>query len=513
MCVVAVTAMFSSNAAIAAETIKMPADVVEKTVEEVKFVIDDTNYIIGNETKKADTAPYIKNGRTMMPVRYAVEAVGINSDDVKWDEEAKTVTIFKGDQIIQLTIGSDLLVVDGNRIKMDATAEIKDGRTMLPVSSIAKALGIEVKWNSMTKTITIYVEKKNKGEEKEAEVDADPLWDYAYEDLLNKALANSRELKKAEFEVERTESMRDNAKDMSNYIPLGNPPGPGMEADANQTYQMFKGQDFQHRMAKKQVDITKDTLAYNLKNAYYDVLESEDNKKIAKLAVDVESQNYKHAGLKYTQGLVSELEKKQAERNYEEAKKKYDMAVKELEKKYEKLNDFAGIDVKARYALKDDLAFQPIAQEDVDVHIRSVIAESPVIWALEQKIDLADLGLKLYVFNAGLESYDVKEINIKKAEIDLNSAKQTYDQSLRNLYTSLNQLKDQYETNKIALDKAKDDLRVAKVNVELGKMLPIDVQKATLQLEKTKKQLRDTIRNYNIRAMAYEKLWIAAPKE
>ncbi|WZL73580.1 stalk domain-containing protein [Clostridiaceae bacterium 35-E11] len=509
ICIAAVITMLSSNTVMAAETIKMPADVKEKIMQEVKFVLDDTNYIVGNETKKADTAPYIKNGRAMMPIRYAAEAVGVNSDDVKWDEETKTVTIFKGDHIIQLTVGSDLIVVDGKKIKMDTAAEIKDGRMMLPVSFIARALGTEVEWNSVTRTITILSEKRNKSSKEKVE-ESVLTWDYTYEDLLNQALKNSRELKKAEMNVERTEIVKDELDDGIKGVPISIDTG-SKALQINGGYQQIEGTKVALRIAKKQIEMTKDTIAYNVKSAYYDVLKNEDNKTVAKLAVDLANQSRKHAQLKYAQGLVSELEKKQVERNYEETKKIYDMAIKELEKAYEKLNDLVGFDAKQRYQLKEDIAFEEVSEENVDVHIQRAIAESPAIWALEQNIDLADLGVKLYVFNAGQEPYDAKEIDVKTAEIDLASAKQAYDQSLRNLYISLNQLKDQYETHKIALDKAVDDLKVAKVSMEIGNMLPIDVQRASLQLENTKKQLREVIMNYNQTAMAYEKLWIAAP--
>lgn len=131
-----------------------PADQDTKG-EPAKFVIGSTEYQVGEEVRTADVAPYIKDGRTMLSVRYVAEAMGVAEDSIVWDGVNRTVTIFKGDRIAQVTIGSNQLMVGGVAITMDTVAEIKDGRTMLPISFIAKALGAEVEWDGATRTVTV----------------------------------------------------------------------------------------------------------------------------------------------------------------------------------------------------------------------------------------------------------------------------------------------------------------------------------------------------------------------
>lgn len=132
-----------------------PADPNTMAGQEVKFVIDSAEYSVGDEVKTADVAPYIKDGRTMLSVRYVAQAMGVSEDSIIWNGEARTVTIFKGDRIAQITIGSNELMVNGTPIMMDTVAEIKDGRTMLPISFVAKALGATTEWDGATRTVTI----------------------------------------------------------------------------------------------------------------------------------------------------------------------------------------------------------------------------------------------------------------------------------------------------------------------------------------------------------------------
>jgi len=124
-----------------------------------KFVIGSTTYKVlqgGVEVAKTmDVAPFIEGGRTFLPIRFAAETVGVSADNVIWNAEARTVTILKGDRVIGLTIGSNVLTVNGTPIVMDTAAMIKDGRTVLPVRFVAQALGAAVTWDEATQTVTV----------------------------------------------------------------------------------------------------------------------------------------------------------------------------------------------------------------------------------------------------------------------------------------------------------------------------------------------------------------------
>ncbi|MEW6424456.1 MAG: copper amine oxidase N-terminal domain-containing protein [Bacillota bacterium] len=120
----------------------------------VVFTINNTAYTVNGVEKTMDAAPYIKNGRTFIPVRYAAEACGVTSDNILYSEGK--VTLIKGDKVVQLTIGSNVMLINGIAINMDVAAEIVDpGRTMLPFRWLAQALGAKVNWDEATQTVTM----------------------------------------------------------------------------------------------------------------------------------------------------------------------------------------------------------------------------------------------------------------------------------------------------------------------------------------------------------------------
>ena len=91
----------------------------------------------------ADVPPVIVNNRTMLPARFAAEALG---GVVTWNAEARKVTILSGETGIELYIDSTTAYIDGREVTLDSAPFIKDDRTYLPVRFVAEALGAKVDW-------------------------------------------------------------------------------------------------------------------------------------------------------------------------------------------------------------------------------------------------------------------------------------------------------------------------------------------------------------------------------
>ena len=98
---------------------------------------------VWGEAKENDVAPIIVNDRTMLPARFVAENLGAN---VEWIPEERQVKITKGDIEIIIIIDSDVAYVNGEEVKLDSPAFIKNDRTYTPVRFIAEKLGAKVDW-------------------------------------------------------------------------------------------------------------------------------------------------------------------------------------------------------------------------------------------------------------------------------------------------------------------------------------------------------------------------------
>lgn len=122
-----------------------------------KFWIGKAYYEVNGQRQTMDVAPYAKYGRTLLPIRYAANAVGVPDEDVKWDQATRKVTIKKGADTVIFTIGSKNMEKNGQTTVMDVTPEVLNGRTMLPIRYVGEALDANVDWAPETQMVVITI--------------------------------------------------------------------------------------------------------------------------------------------------------------------------------------------------------------------------------------------------------------------------------------------------------------------------------------------------------------------
>ena len=152
-----VTGLFTCDEIVAVE------DYIVRTTEDATFTdkvivtIGSDKMISGSKEIALDAPAYISGGRTMLPVRAITEALSDNAV-ITWNDATKTVTILFGNRVISMTIGSNVMYINGVALAMTAAPEITNSRTFLPLRDLAYALGLndsKIDWNDITKTVTL----------------------------------------------------------------------------------------------------------------------------------------------------------------------------------------------------------------------------------------------------------------------------------------------------------------------------------------------------------------------
>ena len=116
------------------------------------------NYLISGENKvEIDVPAYINaNGYTMLPLRAVAVALGINENNVLWDQSTRTATVMYGSKIINMTYGQKVVYVSGAMIPATAAVEITNDRMFLGLRDLGNALGVtDITWDAATKTATL----------------------------------------------------------------------------------------------------------------------------------------------------------------------------------------------------------------------------------------------------------------------------------------------------------------------------------------------------------------------
>lgn len=97
---------------------------------DLKFTINKNNYTSKKVSKKLEVAPYIVNGRTLVPFRTIFEELGY---DIVWDDATKTITATYKGNVIKLEINNKKAIVDGKEVVLDVAPEIVKSRTVVPL--------------------------------------------------------------------------------------------------------------------------------------------------------------------------------------------------------------------------------------------------------------------------------------------------------------------------------------------------------------------------------------------
>ena len=138
--------------------------VPERSPLEVELQIGRPWCRVNGKVTKLPVAPYQKEGRTMVPVRFFAEVLGYTVDYDFSDPAMKKVMIYTPDNVsnaamdeeqqseknnrpfITLFIDQTTVIIGGISVEMDTTPELVRGTTMVPLRFVAQTLGYYVDW-------------------------------------------------------------------------------------------------------------------------------------------------------------------------------------------------------------------------------------------------------------------------------------------------------------------------------------------------------------------------------
>jgi len=145
------------------------------------FASGGISVYLDNKKVQFDVSPLLVNGRTMVPMRAIFEKLGAT---VEWENDLKLATAQRGDIIVGITIDDTTMYKNGEPIVLDVPAQLKDGRTLVPLRAISEAFDCDVQWNGDTRTVNIFTKPDYKAIQQ----------DYAFDVLKTFVLVNQTEV-------------------------------------------------------------------------------------------------------------------------------------------------------------------------------------------------------------------------------------------------------------------------------------------------------------------------------
>jgi hypothetical protein len=113
--------------------------------------------LLNDEYVNFDVQPRIEEGVPMTPIRYLLEKDG---GKVEWDNANKTVSATAEGHNLQLQIGHEFAHVDKLPVRMERAPYLISSRTIVPLSFIHDALGLDVEFDKSTGHVLISSQAK-----------------------------------------------------------------------------------------------------------------------------------------------------------------------------------------------------------------------------------------------------------------------------------------------------------------------------------------------------------------
>lgn len=473
----------------------------------------DIKVIINGATQQYTQAPVVSQNTTLVPLRGVFESLGAQVD---WDSKAKKVTASKNEDTLTLNVGSKLAYKNSSPVQLDVATQIQKSQVLVPLRFVSQSLGAKVNWDQATRTVTISNQADGSTTDKANSLSSKPLANpvtkvtydtyyndtLGYDDAVKLAIADSTSIKTVETNIDQTgKIMKEAGKDID-FVPK--------EAGVEASDKAFKGYaqtNLNYEAAKKNLDMTKENIQYNVKDLYNKLLQKKNAVKLAALNIEDAERKLKVTQIKRDNQMSSDYEVTQATNQVTQNQASLEKAKKDLDSAYVALNQVIGYKPEQRYELKDKPVYSEF-KDNVETKVSQVLTSSTAIWLSEQKVDLAELSLKLYNFNTpGNTPYEAEQLNVEKAQYATEGTKRQLEELVRTIYNNIKGLESQYSQIQAGLVSARSAADMTKKQFDVGLATELQVYEANLKVTTAEQQAEDLVTSIDTLKLAYDKPW------
>lgn len=322
---------------------------------------------------------------------------------------------------------------------------------------------------------------------------------------IDKALQLNTDLRQADLSLDAAKKVRDetwdkfNAALINTHIPgtdlyISLPTGADPEGAVYKT-------NYQWRLSEKNIDVAKDSVVMKVYQQYYKILGDISSINARQLEAERDDLRLTVAGVRFKVGMESRSGLSQYKAQAGSSKAALAGARQDLEKDYEEFNDLIGLPSGSSPELTDKINCNPLVVKDLDAEVREIVDTSPAVWTATEAEKLQEDIMGKF------NSYDVDRVNLKKAGLGIDAARESMRKITRNFYYQAKSLEDSCQALNESLKAAEEALRAARISYDVGMATRLDVKVAEAAVETTRQKLADVISQHEILAMAFHKPW------
>lgn len=321
------------------------------------------------------------------------------------------------------------------------------------------------------------------------------------EQAIDLALKNSSTVKSADLALQAANIANDETWESVNSALL--PDANGQYYGAVDSWDAVYVADYNLEAARKNYDTAVESVKFNVYQKYYAVVNALDNSDAQRLASQQAAEKYKIAELRYQLGMDTILNVYQSQQQNVSAQSNLAGSTESLEQKYIALMEYIGLPKSERPVLIRELAYTPLKVDDAETRIADIVKDSPAVWLASRSLLLTEQTSGSSGDYYGL----LTDINKEKANLTIVTSRDAMTQATRNIYYSILNAEESYNSAVAAAKAADEGLRVAKLLYEVGMGTKLDVTAAEIAAQSAHQAVDSLSYQHAILVMAFEKPW------
>ncbi|SMP56631.1 TolC family protein [Anoxynatronum buryatiense] len=328
------------------------------------------------------------------------------------------------------------------------------------------------------------------------------------EEAIETALKNNLDLKNAQRQVDQSFKQRQNAVGMVNVVPIGGPGGSSDEL-ANQTTINLVQSDLQWQQKRKELDLKKDQIEYQVKEQYYELIKAQLEEAHHLQKDELNQWQHRLKEVQFEQGITSRSEILLATQQQEDNERRIELLKEARSNRNQVLNETMRINTNREYVAVDFPEYEPLKLFNLTSHINSLKAGSIYTWLANSQVDMAQLQLNLFNFNEAFSrySYDAQKINKSIAETNQLSTEEQMENNARASYRAIVALEEQIDLLNLQLEMIEEQVRVASVQYEAGVITDFQLKQTALAAEEIIWQQQQMILQHDLLKDVLKKPW------
>ena len=371
--------------------------------EEICLKVGSRVAIRNTEVSSLTDAPYLKEDRVMVPLRYLSESLGY---DVTWNPETRTAEIRSSQSGSQEETSGSSSEDSGEN-----TAEDTSFSAEKP-SSFGEGNAFSILGEAAAITCN---------------------------EAIQDGLQESSACKGARLSLRQAEERVDEFYENYGYILYYTVTLLQTEKDLN----------LLSDWSERNVVVTEEQTAYSIVNAMNEISLKQVEVESAKEALARAEKTCETDRLRYEAGAISQRELTESEAAVDTAKQQIRTKETELQGLY--LSFYGAIGEEDLSNLKEGtfpelefhLDYEPVGEIDIEAAFRKAKQNDPYLWYLKNSLDNADFKLQSYEYNVGGQSYELTQMDLIRARINYNATEANLETTMESRYNQLLQLENQ----------------------------------------------------------------------